>query len=275
MGIFTFFIAIAIAQEPGKTWNYTVQQNETLAEVSTRLYGTTRRWPELAKWNSLSKPYRLQTGQKLVLRRAPKLSPAKGRAAVEAMWRKQISARGLVRVEPGESLSEIALRLYGDASLWTRLAARNRIGKSDLLQPGQILMLPRTPKVRKKAALGHPIAPPVAAPVVAPAPVAAPVAAAIAEVEEPKSEELVAEENADQAFARGKYYFEKAQFKLAVVHLRRARSLNPKQSAAWIYEIKSLRSLKAQDSAKVEGEFLDLHPEMKALPLFRVKKATR
>lgn len=47
-------------------------------------------------------------------------------------------------VVPGDSLSKIAKREYGDASAWTRIHEANRdtIPNPDLIHPGQTLRLP-------------------------------------------------------------------------------------------------------------------------------------
>ena len=45
-------------------------------------------------------------------------------------------------VKAGDTLSAIALRVYGDASLYTRLAATNGISNPNLIRAGQVLTLP-------------------------------------------------------------------------------------------------------------------------------------
>lgn len=45
-------------------------------------------------------------------------------------------------VQKGDSLSAIARRVYGDASLYGRLAAANAIANPNLIYPGQVLSLP-------------------------------------------------------------------------------------------------------------------------------------
>jgi nucleoid-associated protein YgaU len=48
------------------------------------------------------------------------------------------------RVEPGETLADIAERLYGDASFWAVLYGANQLllHESDGLRPGQTLFVP-------------------------------------------------------------------------------------------------------------------------------------
>jgi nucleoid-associated protein YgaU len=49
-----------------------------------------------------------------------------------------------ITVQPGDSLSKIAKREYGDANKWHAIfdANRDRIRNPDLIQPGQVLTLP-------------------------------------------------------------------------------------------------------------------------------------
>ncbi|KAB7766815.1 LysM peptidoglycan-binding domain-containing protein [Xanthomonas maliensis] len=56
----------------------------------------------------------------------------------------QIVGEQSVTVQPGDSLSLIAKRHYGDGNLWPRLFEANRatLKDPDLLQPGQVLRLP-------------------------------------------------------------------------------------------------------------------------------------
>jgi len=48
-------------------------------------------------------------------------------------------------VEKGESLSKIAQKYYGKASLWTKIheANKDQIKNPDLIKPGQKLRIPR------------------------------------------------------------------------------------------------------------------------------------
>ncbi|AXK73692.1 LysM peptidoglycan-binding domain-containing protein [Lysobacter sp. TY2-98] len=50
-------------------------------------------------------------------------------------------------VQQGDSLSKIALRLYGDVNRWTLLmeANRDRMSDPDRIYPGQVLMVPDAP----------------------------------------------------------------------------------------------------------------------------------
>ena len=49
-----------------------------------------------------------------------------------------------ITVQPGDSLSKIAKREYGDANKWHAIfeANRDKIKNPDLIHPGQVLTLP-------------------------------------------------------------------------------------------------------------------------------------
>ena len=52
-----------------------------------------------------------------------------------------------ITVQPGDSLSKIAKREYGDGNKWRAIfdANRDKIKDPDLIHPGQVLTLPPNP----------------------------------------------------------------------------------------------------------------------------------
>lgn len=52
-----------------------------------------------------------------------------------------------ITVQPGDSLSKIAKREYGDANKWRAIfeANRDKIKNPDLIHPGEVLTLPPNP----------------------------------------------------------------------------------------------------------------------------------
>ncbi len=56
----------------------------------------------------------------------------------------QVSDERTYTVQPGDSLSKIAQREYGDAAQWKQIFEANRatISNPDLIHPGQVLTLP-------------------------------------------------------------------------------------------------------------------------------------
>ena len=87
----------------------------------------------MAAASRIADPARIRPGQNILV----PLSPSAGFRAVE------------YHVARGESLSGIALRIYGDAQMWRVIYRDNerQLPNPDLIQPGQVLILrPRVPQ---------------------------------------------------------------------------------------------------------------------------------
>ena len=106
-----------------------VQPGDTLWNLSRQHLGRGTRWLELLAANpSLNDPMRLVPGTPLTL-------PSK-----IATHRRSV---GSITVQPGDSLSRIALTAYGHASYWSCLASANSsIANPNQLRIGQVLVLP-------------------------------------------------------------------------------------------------------------------------------------
>ncbi len=71
-------------------YRYQVQEGCHLKEVSLRLYGTSRHWMDIARWNDIQGPrFVLRRGQWLLLKKSPTLSPEEGEQRVLDLWRKR------------------------------------------------------------------------------------------------------------------------------------------------------------------------------------------
>lgn len=74
--------------------SYTVDaEARNLSTISIRLYGTSRKWREIAEWNSIPHPYRISLGQKLTLKQAPLLSLEEGYTLLLAHYRKRFGLK--------------------------------------------------------------------------------------------------------------------------------------------------------------------------------------
>jgi nucleoid-associated protein YgaU len=71
-------------------------------------------------------------------------SDVQGGSSSSAPGLEQPKAVSTYTVVKGDSLSKIAKRLWGDASLWPRIYDANRttISDPDLIHPGQVLNIP-------------------------------------------------------------------------------------------------------------------------------------
>lgn len=120
---------------------YTVQAGDLLSTIAVEVYGDQSKWFDIAQANPTIDPKRLQVGQVLVL---PDLD-GNGRGGDEA--RPPAPGRDQTyTVRPGDNLSRIAQRFYGDTEKWDLIYARNRktIGATpDSLKVGMELVIPQ------------------------------------------------------------------------------------------------------------------------------------
>ncbi|MDX1392500.1 MAG: LysM peptidoglycan-binding domain-containing protein, partial [Rheinheimera sp.] len=117
-------IAKAQQQVGGNKLHYTVQQGDTLWDISREHKVTVE---QLAKWNGIAQRAALKTGQKLVILQTENDSRVAG-----------ISRTVTYKVRKGDSLARIAQRFsvtISDIVKW------NKIDSSNYLQPGQQLKL--------------------------------------------------------------------------------------------------------------------------------------
>lgn len=134
------------AGDDGERMTYVVRRGDTLWAIAQRLLGNGERWRELrdkhnaalSAWPKrgiaipdnavpIEDPDRLIPGQRLIV----PLSPSTGTNAID------------YHVAPGESLSRIAQRVYGDARLWRQIQRDNadRVSDPNRIRPGQVLVI--------------------------------------------------------------------------------------------------------------------------------------
>lgn len=123
---------------------YIVKEGDTLFTIAEKYYQDGYKFEELAKENNLSDVNSLEVGQSLKI---PKLEeqlaeqPAIG-GGNTTIWGPRIEGDSYTVVE-GDWLSTIAGRTYGDIMAYTKLAEANNISNPDLIEPGQVLKIPR------------------------------------------------------------------------------------------------------------------------------------
>lgn len=134
---------------------YRVRKGDSFWTIAQRTLGAGRRWPELVAANRRLDPRRLKVGQLIRIPRDRARSESVGSASpARRSQSEEEQLRRLPRrvapssnrhvVEPGDTLSEIALEYYQDAMEWKRIyqANRKRIRNARQLEVGTILELP-------------------------------------------------------------------------------------------------------------------------------------
>eukprot|EP00752_Nemacystus_decipiens_P016820 g15052.t1 len=128
---------------------YTVQSGDTFASIAEAFYNDESAWYDIAQANPSVDPKRLQIGQVIVL-------PDRD-GAVREREEVQPPAPGKDQsytVRPGDNLSKIAQKFYGDAEKWDLIYARNRqlIGsRPNNLKVGMELVIPQAYEATGKA----------------------------------------------------------------------------------------------------------------------------
>jgi nucleoid-associated protein YgaU len=102
---------------------YIVQPGDTLAAISTILYGSSNEWQSLADMNGLTGKSLIFPGDALKYASSPKT------AAFESKY--EGLAKQSVTVEKGDTLSKIASRVMGRASYWKMIWRWNESAVSD------------------------------------------------------------------------------------------------------------------------------------------------
>lgn len=140
---------------------YTIAKGDTAGTISQRFYGTPGHWRQIMRSNPRTDFQHLKVGQKIRVPKDPqniqgKATPAPARAGNDGKAQQpstppQPKPGQAIEytVASGETLSEIAQRVYGTSSLWTliRDANRAKVGKDGRnLQAGMVLTIPPKPR---------------------------------------------------------------------------------------------------------------------------------
>jgi nucleoid-associated protein YgaU len=126
---------------PTTARRYAVQPGDTFASIAIEVYGEERAWFEIAQANPSVDPKRLQVGQVIVLPDLDAAEREREEAAPPAPGKDESYT-----VRPGDTLSGIAQKFYGDSEAWDLIYNRNRdkIGPSpDALKTGMELVIPQ------------------------------------------------------------------------------------------------------------------------------------
>jgi nucleoid-associated protein YgaU len=142
--------------------DYRIQSGETLSSISTTFYGSPAYYPAIVKANPGIDPQRLKVGTTIKLPDASAVKPSASDAThasaripgSTAAPAAAIDANSEYKVQPGDSLHKIAVKLYGKSTEADKIYQLNKqmIGDDPhRLKVGQVLKLPEPPTVTTSA----------------------------------------------------------------------------------------------------------------------------
>lgn len=116
---------------------YIVQPGDTLTGIAFGFYGNASYWPTIYQANREligGDPNIIVPGQRLVI---PQAVSAQGIVPVAQTVQRYL-------VQPGDTLSLVALKVYGSDTLWPAIYEANRglVGDPNLIRAGQVLTIP-------------------------------------------------------------------------------------------------------------------------------------
>lgn len=142
---------VQVAPPAPTTQTYTTQKGDTLWSLATRFYGDGRQWKKIYEANRdvLPSSSEVAVGVALVIP-AKEAQPATAEPQAPAALQPPAPAAGAKThtVEQGDTLYSIALKEYGDGSLWRVIseANRDRVPDPEHLSVGTVLVIPPAPQ---------------------------------------------------------------------------------------------------------------------------------
>lgn len=115
---------------------YVVEQGDTLAKISQRIYGTPGRWNELATLSGITTPSRIYPGDLVYY--------TLDEGAVNFASAYEAVKRSEEQIKPGDTLATIASRVYGTSKGWRSIWRQNdKIDNPDFLAGTHVFYIPK------------------------------------------------------------------------------------------------------------------------------------
>ena len=120
--------------------NYKVDQGDSLWTIAEKYYHSGYNWVTIASANKLENPNIVVVGQVLSIPNAEVISPIQKNTSTMPLEKIEGSSYTVVK---GDDLWQIALRTYGDAHAWIKIAEANKLDNPNLIHTGNVLKIPR------------------------------------------------------------------------------------------------------------------------------------
>ena len=122
--------------------SYVVKEGDDLWNISERFYGSGFNAYDISLANKIFDSSSLEVGKKLIL---PLVTPRQTTVGeTSSVATSQVTyIENKYIVQPGDSLSMIAQKVYGDLSAWPRIMTANNLLSPDSIEAGMTLIIPR------------------------------------------------------------------------------------------------------------------------------------
>src|SRR3989338_11170140 len=129
-----------IVQKPLKI--YVTQEGDDLWHIAEKYYGSGFNAYDISLANKITDSSNISAGQKLIIPQVTPRQPTVG--DISATSTSQVTyVENKYVVQPGDSLSIIAQKVYGDRYAWTRIMNANNLATPDSIEAGMVLIIPR------------------------------------------------------------------------------------------------------------------------------------
>ncbi len=121
---------------------YVVAEGDDLWHIAEKFYGSGFNAYDISLSNKILDSSNISAGQKLII---PKVTPRQPTVGdISATATSQVTyVEDKYIVQPGDSLSIIAQKVYGDLNAWTQIMAVNNLTTPDNIEAGMVLVIPR------------------------------------------------------------------------------------------------------------------------------------
>jgi len=130
---------LAKPRTPVKT--YTVAEGDDLWHIAEKFYGSGFNAYDISVANKINSLLPIEVGQKLVIPKVARRQPTVGE--ISAISTQVTYTEGKYIVQPGDSLSSISQKVYGDLFAWPKILQANNLPNADIIEVGMILTIPR------------------------------------------------------------------------------------------------------------------------------------
>ncbi|GIW64867.1 MAG: hypothetical protein KatS3mg092_0800 [Patescibacteria group bacterium] len=121
---------------------YIVQPGDDLWHIAEKFYGSGFNAYDISIANNIDPSSPIIEGQKLIIPSVKPRQPTTGETS-SLQTSQVVYTEGKYVVQPGDSLSLISFKVYGDFYSWPRILKANNLQNPDLIEIGMVLNIPR------------------------------------------------------------------------------------------------------------------------------------